>query len=470
MAPTTVVRLAGIGALLGLLACATEEGTAPAPGDDAAPVVAVTIPTQVAVVGATYRFDATLGETAFTDPGGRGLSYAIAFSPDAPGLSAAGGTLLGVPATPGVVLVTLSATNRSGASAIQQFRMVIFAAGLPAPHLPDTRYPYADLRVPVPDYFWLGTTSSLAGIDNTPADNHTTDAGATLGRVLFYDTRLSGNDQVGCASCHQQALGFSDTARFSRGVNGSLTGRHAMALANNRFYQEGTYFWDERAPSLEAQVLQPIQDSGELGISLDDLVLKLGVTPYYPPLFEAAFGTPAVSADRVARALAQFVRSLLSTHSRFDSVFVSGGPPDYTRLTPQEQEGRDLFVGSAGCGACHHTNTQVNDAARNIGLDAARTDEGSGGGRFKAPSLRNVAVRGPYMHDGRFASLREVLTFYDTGVQPDPELDTRLRNPDGTPKRLNLTAAQLDALEAFMGALTDRAFLSDPRFSSPFAR
>lgn len=468
MARASAARLIGSGALLLLLACATEEGTAPIPGGEAAPVPGATIPPQVAVVGATYSFDATLGETAFTDPGGRGLSYAIVFSPDAPGLSASGGRLLGVPTAPGIVLVTLTATNRSGASASQAFRLVIFSSGLPEPLLPTARYGYSDLRATVPDYFWRGTTASLAGIDNTPADNVTTDAGATLGRVLFHDTRLSRGDRMACASCHQQALGFSDTARFSLGVDGSRTQRHAMALTNNRFYQEGSYFWDERASTLEAQVLQPIQDPHELGTSLDDLVLKVAVTAYYPPLFQAAFGTTEVTSDRIARALAQFVRALLSTGSRFDSLFVGGGPPDFSLLTAQEQEGRDLFIGTAGCGACHHTNTQVSDAARNIGLDAARTDEGAGGGRFKAPSLRNVAVRSPYMHDGRFATLREVLEFYDHGVQPDPDLDTRLRNPDGTPKRLGLTPAQLDALEAFLATLTDRAFLADPRFSSPF--
>lgn len=455
-------------ALLLLAACTAEGGTAPAPGEQVAPVVHTPLTTQVAAVGTPFSFDATLGETAFADPTGRGLTYVTTLAPGGLGLATSAGRIEGVPTAPGVVLATLTATTRGGVSASQQFRIVVFAGGLPAPLLPTFPYPYSDLRAPVPDYFWRGTTASLAGIDNTPLDNFTTDAGATLGRVLFYDTRLSRDDRMACASCHQQAMGFSDSARFSRGIDGSRMRRHAMALTNNRFYQEGSYFWDERAPTLEAQVLLPIQDAHELGTPLDEVVLKVAVTPYYPPLFQAAFGTHEVTPDRIARALAQFVRSLLSTQSRFDSVFLGGGPPDYSRLTAEEQAGRELFVGTAGCGACHHTNTQVSDAARNIGLDAVRSDEGAGNGRFKAPSLRNATVRGRYMHDGRFASIREVLDFYDHGVQPDPDLDTRLRNPDGSPKRLNLTPDQFDALEAFLATLTDQAFLVDPRFSTPF--
>ena len=159
-------------------------------------------------------------------------------------------------------------------------------------------------------------------LDNTPDSNPVTDAGATLGRVLFYDPRLSANDRVACASCHIQAFGFSDTARLSLGFAGGRTRRHSMGLANARLYRSGRFFWDERAASLEAQVVMPIEDATEMGMPLGALATKLAATPYYPPLFRAAFGTPEVTGDRVARALAQFVRALVSSESRF----VRAGP------------------------------------------------------------------------------------------------------------------------------------------------
>ena len=338
------------------------------------------------------------------------------------------------------------------------------------PRLPASELGYSDFRVPLPRHFIFDESGSAVREDNTPRDNRTTDAGATLGRVLFYDTRLSANDSISCASCHQQQFGFADTARFSRGLHGARTRRHAMALANARFYQPGRFFRDERAATLEAQVLEPIENPIEMGLPLDSLVPKLGSIPYYPSLFRAAFGTPEIDRDRTARALAQFVRSLVSDHARIDSIFRGGGPPDTSLLTPQEREGRTLFGGRAGCARCHRTNAFNLDLPDNIGLDSVETDAGAGDGRFKAPALRNVAVRPPYMHDGRFKTLREVVDFYDHGIRRNPHLDARLRAPGGAPARLDLSEAQRDALVAFLMTLTDRSFLHDARFSDPFVQ
>jgi cytochrome c peroxidase len=307
----------------------------------------------------------------------------------------------------------------------------------------------------------------VIGTDNTPGYNAITDAGATLGRVLFYDRRLSANNTTACASCHQQAFGFGDTARFSVGLHGERTARRAMALANARFYRPGRYFSDERASTLEAQVLEPIQNPVEMGMPLETLVPKLRETKFYPALFAAAFGTPEVSADRISRSLAQFVRSLVSAGSRFDRAFDDNGQPDFRLLTPKEQEGQRVF-GGRGCQQCHGTNALILDGVHNTGLDATIIDAGAGGGRFKTPSLHNVAVRGPYMHDGRFTTLREVVDFYDHGVQPSPNLDPRMRGPNGTARRLNLSAEEKDALVAYLESLTDRAFLTAPKFSNPF--
>ena len=158
--------------------------------------------------------------------------------------------------------------------------------------------------------------------DNTPASNPITDAGATLGRVLFYDRRMSVNDQVACASCHIQAFGFADTARLSRGFAGKLTRRHSMALANARFYANGRFFWDERARTLEAQVLMPVQDPVEMGMTLPALEAKLGGIEYYRPLFQSAFGTQQITSDRIAGALAQFVRAMVTSEARFDRSLI----------------------------------------------------------------------------------------------------------------------------------------------------
>jgi cytochrome c peroxidase len=195
------------------------------------------------------------------------------------------------------------------------------------------------------------------------------------------------------------------------------------------------------------------------------------VTPYYPALFEAAFGTPEITSDRIGRAIAQFVRSIVSYGSRFDSTFAPGAAgPDLNRLTQQERDGLGLFNGQAGCARCHATNAHISDNIHNTGLDATITDVGAGNGAFKSPSLRNAALRGRFMHDGRFTSLEQVVDFYNNGVQPNPGLDGRLRGPGpgGPPIRLGLTIAQRDAIVAYLRTLTDRALLADPRFASPF--
>ncbi|MGH7616303.1 MAG: cytochrome-c peroxidase [Gemmatimonadaceae bacterium] len=383
------------------------------------------------------------------------------------------------------------------------------------PLLPATLYAYSDSSAPLPAHFLFpGPPGRLGGpggpppfgppggrggppgrggpggpggpvlaTDRTPLSNPTTDAGATLGRVLFYDRRLSANNTTACASCHQQQFGFGDTARFSVGFDGQRATRHTMALANARFYREGRYFWDERAVSLEDQALQPIQNEREMGLSLDALESKLRRTAYYPALFKAAFGSADVSRERVARALAQFVRSLVSAQSPFDAAFArvgpgvgrgpggrgrGGPPPDFQVLTPEQRIGQRLFVGRAGCAQCHGTNALVLDAPHNTGLDATITDQGAGGGRFKAPSLRNVAVRAPYMHDGRFATLREVVDFYDHGVQPNRNLDRRLRDGSDAPRKLNLSENERVALVAYLESLTDTTFLTARKFSNPF--
>ncbi len=179
--------------------------------------------------------------------------------------------------------------------------------------LPDPPYRYTD--VALPRHF---TAAAAMRFDNTPPENPLTDHGATLGRVLFYDTRLSANNTVSCGSCHAQARAFDDPERFSRGFKGGRTDRHAMNLVNLRYHPRGRFFWDERGGNLEDMVLLPVQNTLEMGQEVAQLPAILSREPHYPPLFSAAFGDADMTETRIARALAQFVRSLVSYQSRYD--------------------------------------------------------------------------------------------------------------------------------------------------------
>ena len=428
---------------------------------------------QAATVGQLFTYDATRNGATFVSGSGAALTYTVSFAPSANGLAAAQGRISGVPTQTSVITATIVATDASSNVASNTFSIVMFGSDLVAPVLPTTSYAYSDATSPLPAHYRLpgGPGGMVLATDNTPAGNIITDAGATLGRVLFYDRRVSANDQVSCASCHRQQFAFGDTSRLSHGFAGGLTGRHSMGLANARFYQRGRFFWDERAATLEAQVLQPIQDGTEMGMTLPNLVTKLSVSSYYAPLFLAAFGTPDITTDRVSRSLAQFVRSMVSGTSRFDQAFAGGPVPNFPAVfTADELAGQNLFNGPAGCARCHGTPAFISNDIHNTGLDATITDAGAGGGRFKAPSLKSIAVRAPYMHDGRFATLEQVVDFYNAGVQNNPNLDPRLRVPGGQPLRLNLSAAQRGQLVAFMRTLTDDAFLVNPKFGNPFSR
>ena len=346
------------------------------------------------------------------------------------------------------------------------------------PVLPQVAYLYADADVGLPPYYLNGP---VAGADNTPIDNAITNPGAALGRVLFYDRRLSANNSTSCATCHTQATGFSDTLQLSEGFDGEFTARHSPGLTNGRFYANGHFFWDERANTLEDQTLIPIQSDVEMGLTLEEAVARIAAEDFYADLFTAAFGDPEVTSDRMSRAMAQFVRSLVSFDSTFDQALADGpvGSAAFqAHFTDQEYLGLQLFgptpnsdIQALNCAACHGTVAHISDDVHNIGLDAANdpdADAGNGLGEFKAPSLRNVAVRTQFMHDGRFTTLAEVIEHYNSGVQAHPNLDPRLRNGRGQPQRLNLTTEEAEALEAFLHTLTDNSFLTDPRFSDPF--
>jgi len=346
-------------------------------------------------------------------------------------------------------------------------------------NLPATSYNYAN---PVlPGYL---TSPNINDQVNTPAGNAITDNGATLGRVLFYDKNLSINNTIACASCHKQANAFADPVTLSTGFNSGHTGRNSMGLIDAKYYPNGRFFWDQRAATLEAQTLIPIQDMVEMGMTLNGLETKLKTLAYYPPLFTKAFGDNTINSNRISLALSQFVRSVISYQSKYDagrSAFPTAPAPQpnapFPNFTIAENRGKDIFLsGQGGCAACHGTETFTAPGARNNGLDLITTDRGFGkvtndvndDGKFKVASLRNVELTAPYMHDGRFTTLEQVVEHYSTGVKNNPNLAQQLKLPNGQPRLLNLTPQDKAAVVAFLKTLTDGNITTDVKYSSPF--
>jgi len=356
-------------------------------------------------------------------------------------------------------------------------------------NLEERLFNYANITIP--DFF-KDSDGSLDYQDNTPENNPITDAGATLGRVLFYDKLLSKNHTISCASCHQQDKGFSDPEQFSIGFNGEKTERHSMTLINSRWYESGAFFWDERASSLEEQVLMPIKDHVEMGMELAELVARLDSHAYYQVLFTKAFGKNKVTANKIARALSQFTRSIVSLDSKFikaiEDANIDEVSPNEMRKLPmlskQENEGLDVFYNYATCGYCHMGPALVSDGLKNNGLDLNYADKGKAqwtknardNAFFKAPSLAYIELSAPYMHDGRFQTLEEVVDHYNNGIKSHPNLNFRLTEEDrdgvlgGTPLKLELTQKQKDALIAFLKTCTDNKLSHAEKYSDPFAK
>lgn len=356
-------------------------------------------------------------------------------------------------------------------------------------NLPDAPFDYATLDLP--SHFTTNVPgqplpTSINGTDNNPTANPITNEGATLGRVLFYDKKLSANGTISCASCHKQDKGFSDDAELSVGFDGGITGRHSMTIINARFYQRGRFFWDERAATLEEQVLMPFQDPVEMGMTLEQVVSKVQEQSYYPELFEKAFGTQEINTDKISRALAQFVRSIVSYSSKYDEGRALSVAPggNFSNFTAEENQGKNIFFrtipnGGGACFGCHTTEAFIsaNPGPQNNGLDAiSTTDLGAGGvfnnpifvGRFKTTSLRNIELTAPYMHDGRFATLEQVVEHYNSGIQAHPTLSPALTDANGDPVRLNFTESEKSALVAFLKTLTDNSISSEEKWSDPF--
>jgi cytochrome c peroxidase len=310
--------------------------------------------------------------------------------------------------------------------------------------------------------------SSMFPIPDLPRDNPLTVERVTLGKELFFDKRISINNAQSCADCHIPDKGFQDGRRTARGAEGELGPRKTMPLYNLAWKQQ--FFWDGRASSLREQVLVPIQNPIEMHQTLTNLTEKLAQVPGdYPDLFEKAFGTPEITAEKISLALENYILTLTSFNSKFDHV-LSG----QEQFTPQEERGFQLFSTEydprrdqygADCFHCHGGPLFQSQSYANNGLDADFLDTGrarvtgktSDFGKFAVPSLRNVALRAPYMHDGRFKTLDEVVEHYCTGVKRSATLDPNIaKHPDGG---VPLSAADKQALVAFLKTLTDEGIM-----------
>jgi cytochrome c peroxidase len=345
----------------------------------------------------------------------------------------------------------------------------------------------------------------------------------TLGRVLFYDPRLSTNNSVSCSSCHKQELAFADRADFSLGFENKLTGRNSMPIQNivaSTFFGNGgvdslgfgggivepggngkpgndiidpgfgpifgfqptALFWDGRQHSLQTMVMEPIKNHIEMGTTnFENLAVKLSQIPDYQVLFANAFEDDAVNPENIAKALSAFLVSIRSDNSKFDMSLRGEA-----QLNGLEQFGKDLFFDTYDCNSCHNLDSPFNgyQAAgpglfggfSNIGLEDKPSDPGlrqvtgnpADEGKFKIPSLRNIALTAPYMHDGRLETLEDVLEHYSENIKDTENLDPRLQSTDGSARQFHIPDHEKRAIIAFMNSMTDYKMIADPRFSNPF--
>ncbi|MEQ9186934.1 MAG: cytochrome c peroxidase [Cryomorphaceae bacterium] len=307
------------------------------------------------------------------------------------------------------------------------------------------------LKIPpgFPDYFLL-------------EENRLTEEGIALGRRLFFDPILSRDENVSCSSCHSQANSFSDPRRKSTGTGGEQTTFHSMPILNLAWMNE--FFWNGRAKSREEQALQPVTNPVEMNMTWREVEQRLSAHPEYPSLFEGAFGTNEIDSNLVAQALVQYEMTLVSANSRFDR-WLRGE----VEFTEKEQIGQIIFNSEkADCFHCHggvlttdngfHNNGLDDDADMELGLmEVTGKDEDLG--KFKTPALRNLAYSAPYMHDGRFNTLEEVIDFYSEGVRDNSNVDVLMEF--AYKGGVGMNAEEKDALKAFLLTMTDSTFVQD---------
>lgn len=330
-----------------------------------------------------------------------------------------------------------------------------------------------------PQPYILKYPSNFGGRFVIPENNPTTKEGVCLGRMLFYEKKLSAGNKISCENCHMQKLAFTDGKALSIGADNSLTTRSSMSLSNLLWVRN--FFWDGRSSSLEAQAIFPLTNQHEMGQTLGETVSKLRKTRLYPPLFKAAFGSDIITEDLVLKALSQFERTLISSDSMYDKYLAGTYQPSL-----EEQRGMALFqnapvpeknIRGANCEHCHGGPKTFKELFHNNGLDSIASDIGrekftgqaADKGRFRVPTLRNIMLTAPYMHDGRFSTIEQVLDHYNEHIRQSPTLSSFLidvSNEKGG-KTLSLTTSEKTDIIAFLSMLTDSAFISYPEFSNP---
>ncbi|MVM34140.1 cytochrome-c peroxidase [Spirosoma sp. HMF4905] len=330
-----------------------------------------------------------------------------------------------------------------------------------------------DEPVPTGPYA-LHYPASFGGRFTIPADNPTTQEGVYLGRMLFYEPSISSTKTISCASCHQQARAFTDGQALSVGVTGKRTQRNSMSLVNLLWVRQ--LFWDGRSSSLEEQALVPMAHPDEMGLAPGEAAQVLQKTTSYPALFKRVFGSDTITDARIGKAIAQFERTLISANSPYDQ-YLEGN----YKLTESEQRGLQLFnvapsmernVRGGNCAHCHGGPKLYQELFHNNGLEQKATDSGRQGitgleldhGRFRVPTLRNVALTAPYMHDGRLATLNDVLDHYSEHILASPTLSREL---PGHTNGFHLTAGEKTDLIAFLHLFTDSTFINNPKFGNP---
>ncbi len=332
--------------------------------------------------------------------------------------------------------------------------------------------------------------------DNT-AGNIITNHKATLGRVLFYDKKLSIDNTVSCASCHQQKFAFSDTALASHGVSGGLTGRHSMRLVNARFSTEAKFFWDERAATLEAQTTRPIQDHAEMGYSglsgrptISTLISKLQALDYYNELFTFVYGSTEITEAKMQECLAQFIRSIQSFDSKYDEgrKQVTNDNQNFPNFTAQENAGKNLFLaapifdatgnrvdGGLGCDGCHKApEFDIAPNTGNNGIIGVLNSSGIDVTNTRAPSLRDLTnangeVNSPMMHTGVLKTLQQAIGHYGriNIAAGNTNLDPKLM-PNGFGQQLHLNSTEINSVIAFLKTLSGTNIYNDKKWSDPF--
>lgn len=303
-----------------------------------------------------------------------------------------------------------------------------------------------------------------------PGDNPQTVEGVALGKKLFFDPILSADNTQACASCHRPENAFTDPRKFSIGIDGSVGKRNSMPLFNMAWNYNGEFFWDGSASSLEDQIFEPVTNPIEMNNTWLAATASLQNHPDYPELFERAFGTTTVDSVLVSKAIAQFMRTLISANSKFDRAQLG-----LVELTPQEENGLNVFLdeGRGDCFHCHGLPANplwTDNIYHNNGLDEDFNDLGRGNitgdprefGLFKSPSLRNLKFTAPYMHDGRFETLEEVINHYSEGLQFSTTIDPLMKtiNEGG----VQLTENDKADLKAFLLTLSDDSFINNPDF------